>query len=148
MSNFEKLFGNSRINMSGGTMHINGKVYTNIRGTVTFKDGKAYVNGQPIEDYSKSPEKVINITINGNIDKIKVEQCETIQVTGNVRQVKTISGNVSVGGNVDGDVKSTSGDINCKDVEGDVSTTSGDIHCGYVNGDVETTSGTINHIRK
>lgn len=51
--------------------------------------------------------------------------------------------NITVEGNVTGNVENECGDIKCGSVGGSVNTTSGDIECDDVTGDVSTASGDI-----
>jgi len=129
--------------MNAGTCYINGRAYKNISGVITIENGRTLVNGKPIEDWSESNEKVINITIEGNVEALDVMVCNTITVNGDAKKVKTGSGNVSVKGNVSGDIQTGSGDVECGDVGGDASTGSGDIRCGNVQGRVSTGSGDV-----
>jgi hypothetical protein len=62
-------------------------------------------------------------------------------VTGNVVNE---SGNIDCG-NVGGSVKTASGDISCNDVTGDASTASGDIKAKSIQGSCRTISGDIIH---
>ena len=123
---------------------INGKVIRNITGSViTFTGGKMIVDGKPIEDWNDSDEKVINITIEGDVDVLEASCCTTITVKGNANKVKTGSGDVCVEGLVKGSVQTGSGDVRCGDVGEDVSTGSGDVHCGNVQGRVSCSSGDV-----
>ena len=67
-----------------------------------------------------------------------------IIIQGDVQNVTTTSGDVSVCGSV-GSINCTSGDVDCGDVIGSVNTTSGDVNCGSVGGMVNTYSGNIRH---
>ena len=108
------------------TVVINGKTYRG-NGNVSIINGKILLNGKPVEDLESIDEKVINITVNGDVDKIDVDACNSIDVKGNVDVVKTMSGDVEVHGDVTGDVKTMSGDIDCGNVGGNASSMSGDI---------------------
>lgn len=130
------IYNNGCTVINGGT--ISGEV-------IEIKDGRMFVNGKPFEDWSESDEKVINITINGNVDSLDVVCCSSITISGDAKKVKTGSGDIKVNGSVSGDVKTGSGDVECSDVEGDVSTGSGNVHCGYVRGRVSTGMGNIYH---
>lgn len=72
-------------------------------------------------------EKEINITVNGNIDALNVDVCNTVSVEGDVRKISTMSGSVDITGNVSGNVDSMSGNINCQNIGGDVSSMSGTV---------------------
>lgn len=131
--------------MSMGTCTVNGRVYRNINGVITIENGRMLVNGTPIEDWRESEEKTINITIEGNVESLDASVCNTITINGDVKKVKTGSGDVSVKGSVTGDIQTGSGDVECGNVEGDVSTGSGDIRCGKVQGRVSSGSGDVYH---
>jgi DUF4097 and DUF4098 domain-containing protein YvlB len=75
---------------------------------------------------------------------LNVDACSTISVNGNVKALKTISGDVEVTGNIEGEVNTTSGDIECEgNIGGSVRTVSGDIDCGKISGNANTVSGDI-----
>ena len=66
-----------------------------------------------------------------------------ITVEGNVEgDIETSSGSITVKGNCHS-VHTTSGDVECRDVEGDVKTVSGDVKCKSIGGSVKTVSGDI-----
>lgn len=123
---------------------INGRVYKNITGKViTIENGKMLVDGKPVEDWKDSEEKVINITIEGNVEELQADYLNTVTVNGDTRTVRTGSGDVTVSGHVKGSIHTGSGDVHCGNVEEDVSTGSGDVHCGNVGGRVSTMSGDV-----
>lgn len=111
------------------TIIINGKTIR-VEGSLSMVNGKWYdgagceIDMNNLEEVKES--KTINITIEGNIEKLDVDCCNTITVNGNVRKVDTGSGNVS-----------------CKVIEGDADTGSGSIHCDTIMGDADTGSGNI-----
>jgi len=116
--------------------------------TIVNKNGKTYVDGKLLDDLdiNKMPEKEINITITGDIERLEVDYCERIQVNGSVKRINTTSGDVEVSGNVDGDVETVSGDVDIEgNVDGNVKTVSGDVECLDVSGSVSTMSGDITH---
>ena len=105
-----------------GSININGKIYS---GDIIIVSGnKVVIDGKEIKEESK----VMNITIDGNIDTLSVDACEKISVTGSVENLKTMSGDVEVTGDVNGSIKTMSGDIRCKYCCGSVQTLSGDIY--------------------
>lgn len=122
------------------TFKINGK---SIQGSnIVIINGKVIVDGKGVQ----SDDKIINITIEGNVEKMDVDVCNTISVKGEVNDVQTKSGDIEVHGNVKGSVSSMSGDVEIGgDVGGNASSTSGDIICKNVSGNVSTMSGDITH---
>lgn len=111
-----------------GVIVINGKTYK-VEGKVSIVNGTIFVNGKKFQNYEESEkdEKVINIAIEGDVEKIDVDACDSITVSGSVKNIKTMSGDVEVHGDVHGYVKTMSGDVDCGNVAGDVSSMSGDI---------------------
>ena len=144
MNIFKKLKRNimaKRIIYNVGRTVINGKTITG--SVITIENGRMLVDGKPFEDWSESEEKVINITIEGNVEELQASGCNTIVVKGDAKNIKTGSGDVTVEGVVKGNVNTGSGDVRCGNVEEDVNTGSGDVHCGDVRGRVSTMSGDV-----
>lgn len=101
---------------------INGIKYSG--NSIVVSNGKVIIDGK---NETPKDSKEININVNGNIDELKVDVCETIKITGDVNNVKTQSGDVDVKGNVNGNIQTMSGDVKSKNVGGSISTMSGDI---------------------
>jgi hypothetical protein len=130
--------------MNTCTIIINGKTFAHQGGSVI-----GIINGNVMigdETIYVADQKVVNIQIHGNVERLKVNACHQVAITGDAGDVQTQSGDVMCG-NVSGDVRTTSGDIECGVVTGSVSTTSGDVHCGKVGGNVKTGSGDITGVR-
>lgn len=107
---------------------------------VSVRGSKVIVNGINV---TPNNTLKVNIIVEGNIDTLDVDEAEKIAIEGTVGSVKTQSGDVYIKGNVNGDVNSTSGTINCGDVKENVKTTSGTVKCRNVGGNVKTVSGSI-----
>jgi len=118
---------------------VNGKQYNG--NNVSMRNGIVYIDGKLADT---NDEKVITITVTGNIQSLEADYCKSIIVNGDVNKLQTTSGDVECG-NVTGNIQSTSGDIECGNIGGDASSTSGDIKCGDVQGSVKTLSGDIKH---
>jgi len=109
--------------------------------SVSITRNKIIVDGV---DVTPENDKVINITVDGDCESVNVDVCDKIDIKGNVTKgVKTMSGDISIGGKVDGDITTQTGDVDCGDVDGTVKTMSGDVKCGTVAGNVSTLSGDI-----
>lgn len=110
--------------------------------SVTIVGNKVIVDGKDVTPDSKS----INIVVEGSIDSLEVDYCNSIQIKGGCGTVKSSSGDVEIGGNANGPITTSSGDVTIKgDVAGDINTSSGDVECGKVSGNVKTMSGDIDH---
>jgi len=116
----------------------NGKVVSGRNISIT--NGKITVDGKRID--VDENDKVINISVQGDVESINVDACEKVEITGNAKTVKTTSGDVLCQ-DVQGNVTTTSGDIDCNDVAGSVNTVSGDVIANGINGPVKTVSGDI-----
>ena len=106
--------------------------------SVVVKNGKIWIDGQEVT----SNEKQISIRVEGNVEKLDIDYCDKIDVTGSVGELSATSGNITCG-NVTKGINTTSGDIKCGDVNGNISSTSGDVECKNVTGSVETLSGDV-----
>lgn len=105
------------------TVVINGVTITG-GCNVTIRNGKVIVDGIDVTPYSKE----IDITVNGNVEKLEVDACSKISVTGDVGNIKTQSGDIDVRGAISGNVHTMSGDVDCGGpIGGSVSTMSGDV---------------------
>lgn len=115
------------ITKHNGNTIINGSINGSV---ITFRNGKTYIDGKPIDELNdiNNDERVINITIEGNVERLEVDYCNTIKVTGDCKRVKTNSGDIEIGGNVEGDVHTNMGSITCGNVDGDCHTNMGSIY--------------------
>jgi hypothetical protein len=102
-------------------ININNKNYSG--NTISINKNKIFIDGVEIINNDKE----INITIDGNIDKVSVDSCNTFKINGKANTVKTMSGDVIIDGDISGDVNTMSGDVECKSISGNVKTMSGDI---------------------
>lgn len=97
--------------------------------SITIKDGQVFIDGKEV---GTRDDKVINITVEGNIGHLAADVTGTISISGNVNILTTMSG-----------------DVHCVNVLGNVSTMSGNvITCGDISGDVSSMSGDIKQIPK
>lgn len=101
--------------------------FTNIR-NMTIQDGRTIIDGIPIEEWNNRNEiLVVNITINGDIDSLDVDSCDTITINGNAANVNTKNGNVRVSGNIEGNAESKNGNITANTIKGNAETKNGNI---------------------
>ena len=106
---------------------INGR-YINLTGqNVSITDNGIYVNGKPIEEFDESQVPVLKI-----------------EITGNVENLTTENGEVTVNGSV-GSVVSKNGNIECQTVEGNAESKNGNIFVTTCHGDCDTKNGNIFH---
>lgn len=109
-----------------GSIQINGKTYENINGEMTVTDNGVYINGKPIEEYKEPPR--MELTIVGNVDEITTENVP-IKVEGMVNTITSKNGDISVNGDVLGNVDSKNGNISVAgSIQGDATTKNGNIH--------------------
>lgn len=111
---------------------FSGKNVSIINGVITI-DG----NVQTMPD-----EKIITISVVGNLESLSVGSCKELVVTGDAHRVDTQSGSVKCG-NVTGNIKTLSGSVTCGNVTGDVETMSGSVNAQDIAGRVKTMSGSI-----
>jgi hypothetical protein len=102
---------------------INGKTFQG--NSVIINNGKIIIDGKEAQ---MPDDRIIQITVQGNIEKLDVDACNKIEVTGNTGSIKTINGDIRVLGDVNGSIQTMSGDVNCGGkVSGSINTMSGDI---------------------
>ena len=108
-----------------GTITINGKTYKNVKGNMVINDKGIYVDGKPIEEY-KEPF-MVNLTIQGNVESVSCENND-IHIEGEVGDATAKNGNITIKGNVKGNVESKNGNITIAgSVSGDVTSKNGNV---------------------
>lgn len=105
-------------------ININGKSYKG--NNVTISNGEVWIDGKLADDINKD-EKIINITISANIQKLDIDNCNKLEINGNCKDVTSKNGDIKINGSVDGNVNSKNGNIVCGKVSGDVETKNGNI---------------------
>ena len=100
---------------------VNGVIYSG--NNLTIRNNKILIDGKDVTVDAKQ----INISIEGNVEKLEVDSCEKVSITGDVGNVKTLNGDVDISGDVKGSVQTMSGDVDCRNINGSVSTMSGDV---------------------
>ena len=98
----------------------------NIKGNnVSIINNKIFVDGKEIG----TEEKEINIIVEGNLDKLEVDCCNLIKVNGVTKDVEVSNGNITISGDVKGNVNNINGNIIAKVINGNCKTKNGDILC-------------------
>ena len=98
----------------------------NIKGNnVSIINNKIFVDGKEIG----TEEKEINIIVEGNLDKLEVDCCNSIKVNGVTKDVEVSNGNITISGDVKGNVNNINGNIIAKVINGNCKTKNGDILC-------------------
>jgi hypothetical protein len=110
-----------RQNRNMSSIRINGVTISG--NSIQVKNGSIFVDGKVVET---GDAKQIRIEVDGSIERLNADSCDSITVSGSAGSVSTMSGDVTCG-NVEGAVSTMSGDIRCGNIGGSVSTMSGDI---------------------
>lgn len=121
-------------------ININGKTYYG--NNISISGNKIIIDDKDVSKEHDSKE--ITVHIDGNVDNVSIEYCKSISINGDVGNIKTSSGDIECN-DVKGNITTTSGDIECGNVGGNVETTSGDVKSENINGSVRTLSGDIKH---
>lgn len=125
------------------TCIVNGKRYDlPDNASISVIGNDVYVNGKKFVDGKDFKEKVINITIEGNVNELEAGSSD-VKVHGNTGEIKCGSGDIVIKGDVNGNITTGSGDVTCGNVNGNVRTGSGDVSCGDIAQDVQTNSGDV-----
>ena len=113
--------------LGNGTVIIGGNIKnSSIEGnSVSIINNKIFVDGKEIE----TEEKVINIIVEGNLDKLEVDCCNSIKVNGVTKDIEVSNGNIAISGDVKGNVNNVNGNIIAKVINGNCKTINGDILC-------------------
>ena len=113
--------------LGNGTVIIGGNIKnSSIEGnSISIINNKIFVDGKEIE----TEEKVINIIVEGNLDKLEVDCCNSIKVNGVTKDVEVSNGNITISGDVKGNVNNINGNIIAKAINGNCKTINGDILC-------------------
>lgn len=94
-----------------------------------INNGKITVDGMSIEEWNNRNEiLVVNITINGDIESLEADSCDTISINGNANNVVSKNGDVSVSGNIEGNAESKNGNITANTIQGNAETKNGNIY--------------------
>jgi hypothetical protein len=105
-----------------GTIKVNGITFQG--NSIQITNSKVIVDGKEIK---LEDSKIVNITVEGNVESIHADVCESIIVKGTCKKAQTMSGNITIEGNVEGNVKTMSGNVSCGDIAGNASSMSGNI---------------------
>lgn len=113
------------------TVSINGKTYTAPDGvSIDVINNKVYFNGELQENLNEIKEKNIEIIVKGNCNEVKAD-----------------TANITIEGNVDGNVTSDTGNIKIRgDVKGNVSNDCGNISAHHIFGNASNDCGNINGV--
>lgn len=102
-------------------ININGRSF--FGKNISINNNKIIIDGKDVTPDSKE----ISITVEGNIEKLSVDVCNELTVTGDVGKINTMSGDVDISGNVTGNIETMSGDVHCGNVGGNIKTMSGNV---------------------
>ncbi len=106
---------------SSRTVSVNGQTYQG--DCVAIVNGQVFVDGREVTPEGRQR---IEVVVHGDLVQLDVDACHSIRVAGSV-----------------GNLRTTSGDVQCGDVTGSVTTVSGDVSCQRVQGNVRTVSGDV-----
>lgn len=111
------------------TVVVNGKTITAPDGvSISVINNKVYFNGELQENLNEIKEKNIEIIVKGNCNEVKAD-----------------TANITIEGNVDGNVTSDTGNIKIRgDVKGNVSNDCGNISAHHIFGNASNDCGNIN----
>ena len=121
------------------SISINGQVFQSPTGNITMTNNKIIIDGKDVTP----SEKGIYIIVNGDINHLNATHANEINVIGNVDEIRTSSGDVTVAGGVQKSITTSSGDVKIKGNAGNVKTMSGDVKAKNINGTINTISGNI-----
>ena len=113
--------------IENGTVIVSGSIKSSsiVGNSISIINNKIFVDSKEIE----TEEKEINIIVEGNLDKLEVDCCNSIKVNGVTKDVEVSNGNITISGDVKGNVNNINGNIIAKVINGNCKTKNGDILC-------------------
>lgn len=106
-----------------GIITVNGVTYTGKN--VSVINDKVFIDG--VEKHPTDNPPKIYITVEGDVNSIDVGQVQEFNMTGNAGSVKTSQGDINIKGTVNGDCKTSQGNITADIIIGDCKTSQGNI---------------------
>lgn len=104
----------------GNVIRVNGN-------NICISNGVVTINGKKYTDLNELPDKEIKIIVEGNVEELTVDMCESIEVNGSAGNVSTHNGNVTISQGVNGNVRTHNGNVVCGPVGGSIDTHNGNI---------------------
>ena len=113
--------------IENGTVIVSGSIKSSsiVGNSISIINNKIFVDSKEIE----TEEKEINIIVEGNLDKLEVDCCNSIKVNGVTKDVEVSNGNITISWDVKGNVNNINGNIIAKVINGNCKTKNGDILC-------------------
>lgn len=107
-----------------GKVTING-VPISFERKVSISEDEIWIDGKGVSLDSRE----IKVNIVGNLEELDVRCATSIDVNGNVTNIRSQAGDVGITGNILGNVQTISGNVVCHEgyIEGNVASISGDI---------------------
>lgn len=102
---------------------INGNTIISGGNNIVVRGNKITIDGKDVTPDAKT----INIQITGNVDKVEVDCCDSLTISGDCNTVSSHNGGIDIGGSVKGSVTNHNGNIECQNVGGSVTTRNGNI---------------------
>jgi DUF4097 and DUF4098 domain-containing protein YvlB len=110
-----------KLSMSGGKVVIDGREFRGNNVSIDF-NGNVVVDGITQDGQLVGP---VSVVVHGDVESI--ENSNGSVSCNNAGRVQTTNGKVTVTGSINGDVKTTNGDVSAASIMGKVSTVNGDI---------------------
>ena len=107
------------------TVSVNGKTIKVSGSNISVINGKVYSDCKLVD---VPEQKTINITVEGDVQTLKVDACDQVTINGNCGNIITETGDIMIKGDVSGNIQNDTGDIVCGNVGGYCKTNVGDIN--------------------
>lgn len=97
--------------------------------SIGIRNGNVIVDGKPLDNLQLTQnDRNVNITIQGDIERLEVDVCDRLEVQGDAGRIKTNAGDVHVSGDCHGDIHANCGNITCGNVDGDIHSNMGTVN--------------------
>ena len=114
------------ITINGKTLNLDNLSNVSIKQV----NGKTTINGVNVDEFVEG--KTLDIQITGDVGTLSIGSCNTLTIKGNTGDVESTNGDITVQGDVSGNVETTNGNIEAKNIHGKAKTTNGNIKANTI----------------
>lgn len=112
--------------------------------SLSIVGSKVYVDGVEYKQEGEDEPPVKIEFHNCTFEKVSVKRAETVSINGSsVGSIKSSTADITVHGDVSGNVSTSTGNVMCEDISGNVKISTGDLLAETIHGSASVKAGTI-----